>query len=171
MLSFPTCFQYFTALLFTEHQPRVEKIVANQLQMMMTCWMPFCLVSHLKNVHSTPASPLPVLEPQIYCPLNQRHTLSKANKKICFPRRFLIHIVHFMDLRSPEKLMGKTSLTEICGTWINSGFTTHISTSSFREEGISTYHREPQILLPYLCILTGKWWEGRKHSKKHSILS
>jgi len=57
VLSFPTCFQYFIVLLFIEHQPQVEKIVTNQLQMMMTCWMSFWLVSHFENIDSTPASP------------------------------------------------------------------------------------------------------------------
>lgn len=64
-----------------------------------------------------------------------------------------------MDLCSPEKLMGKKSLTEIYGTWINSGFTIHVSTSLCRED-----------LHLYLCILTEKWWEGRNHSKKHPKL-
>lgn len=36
-----------------------------------------------------------------------------------------------------------------------------------KKESIFKYHREPQVLHPYLCILTEKQQQRRNHSKKH----
>lgn len=116
MLSFPTCFQYFIALLFIEYQPQVEKIVANQLQMMMTCWMSFCLVSPLGNVDSTPAPPSHSGASVLFSSKLKAHTFSSKQKdslsqKILEPN----HLFYGFVLSS--EINGKKSLTDIYGNW------------------------------------------------------